>query len=79
MPNFKSIQKINDISSELEVVDKNYLRQALLLLDKNMDNDASICPVCGSHVVNLKQLVHQRIEQLSQIRNEWYYVKKKDS
>ena len=70
LPNFKSIQKINDISSELEVVDKNYLRQALLLLDKNMDNDASICPVCGSHVVNLKQLVHQRIEQLSQIRNE---------
>lgn len=70
LPNFKSIQKINDISSELEVVDKNYLRQALLLLDKNMDNDASICPVCGSYVVNLKQLVHQRIEQLSQIRNE---------
>lgn len=57
--NFKALQEINDISSELEVVDKNYLRQALSLLDKNMDNDTSICPVCGSHVVNLKQLVHQ--------------------
>lgn len=68
--NFKALQEINDISSELEVVDKNYLRQALSLLDKNMDNDTSICPVCGSHVVNLKQLVHQKIEQLSQIRNE---------
>ena len=26
--NFKALQEINDISSELEVVDKNYLRQA---------------------------------------------------
>ena len=44
--NFKALQEINDIGSELEVVDKNYLRQALSLLDKNMDNDTSICPVC---------------------------------
>lgn len=68
--NYNSLREIGDISEELKLVDQNYLKKALNLLEPQINNQTEKCPVCNSPVYDLKSIIHTKIELLSNIKNE---------
>ena len=70
LKNRKKLIDIADITEDLEIVDKNYLKNALKTIDKHLSSADDKCPVCGSQVLNLKETVQQKIKELSDIKNE---------
>lgn len=61
---------IADITEDLKIIDKNYLKNVLKTIDKHLSSSDDICPVCGSRVLNLKETVQEKIKVLSEIKNE---------
>lgn len=70
LKNYSKLKLIGDISDELKLVDKDYLRKALVILEPRISPDANKCPVCGAEVKNLKELVKDKIQELSKIKSE---------
>lgn len=67
--NFNALKEIDDITSELKLVDQNYLKKALLLLDSEVDEETKICPICNSPVNDLKSIIKNKLKALSTIKN----------
>ena len=61
---------IADITEDLKIIDKNYLKNVLKIIDKHLSSSDDTCPVCGSRVLNLKEQVQEKIKVLSEIKNE---------
>lgn len=70
LSNFESLKKTNDLSKELELVDQNYLKKVLSILEPKINEETKVCPVCGSKVLDLKTLINKKIRELSSIKNE---------
>lgn len=69
--NYNGLKAIGDISEELKLVDQNYLKKALLLLEPTVNEETKKCPVCGSDVCNLKSIIQEKIDSFSKIKNEY--------
>ena len=54
--NYEALKSITNIEEELKLIDKNYLRKALKIIEPKISNDINICPVCGAKVHGLKIL-----------------------
>lgn len=70
LENKKKLAEIVNISEELKIIDQNYLRNALQAIDQHLKPSDEVCPICGSKVPYLKQIVNEKIENLSKIKNE---------
>lgn len=68
--NFSSLKEINDITEELKLVDQNYLKKALLLLEPKVNDETKFCPVCNSPIHDLKSIIKEKISTFSKIKNE---------
>lgn len=68
--NFSSLKEISDITEELKLVDQNYLKKALILLEPKVDDETKFCPVCNSPTHDLKSIIKEKINALSKIKNE---------
>lgn len=68
--NFSSLKEISDITEELKLVDQNYLKKALMLLEPKVDDETKFCPVCNSPIHDLKSIIKEKINALSKIKNE---------
>lgn len=61
---------IADITEDLKIVDKNYLKNVLKTINEHLSPSDDTCPVCGSRVLNLKERVQEKVKMLSEIKNE---------
>lgn len=68
--NFEALKSITNIEEELKLIDKNYLRKALKIIEPKISNDINICPVCGAKVHGLKNIIQEKLSSLSQIKNK---------
>lgn len=68
--NFSSLKEISDITEELKLVDQNYLKKALMLLEPKVNDETKFCPVCNSPIHDLKSIIKEKIIALSKIKNE---------
>lgn len=68
--NYKDLLSINDIEEELKLVDQNYLRKVLSMLEPKISETTKICPVCGSKVNNLKDIIEEKLLSFSKIKNK---------
>lgn len=68
--NYQDLKAINNIEEELKLVDKNYLRKALKIIEPKISNEINICPVCGSKVCDLKSIIQKKLYSLSEVKNE---------
>ena len=68
--NYSSLKEISDITEELKLVDQNYLKKVLMILEPKVNDETKICPVCNSPVNNLKAIIQEKINTLSKIKNE---------
>lgn len=68
--NFSSLKEIDGITEELKLVDQNYLKKALLLLEAKVNDETKFCPVCNSPIHDLKSIIKEKINALSKIKNK---------
>lgn len=74
LSNFAGLKSINDIGDELKLVDKNYLKKALSLIEPKVSEGIQKCPICDTPIDNLKDIIQRKIDALAKINNE--YLKK---
>jgi Uncharacterized protein conserved in bacteria len=63
------VNNVGSVISQMKSLQDERLFSALNELDKNLSSTDSTCPVCGSTVPNIKQLVQNLIKKLGSARN----------
>lgn len=67
--NSENFDTINDLKYDIEKAKQRYLEKTLEDISNSIEDDTNICPVCGSEVKNLKELIISKKNEIQDYCN----------
>lgn len=73
------LKTISDIDEDIKTIKEEYLKTILISIEEKMDDNCSVCPVCNSDVVNLKEIINTKIKEFKIIKTELLRIFKSEN
>ncbi|HHT67314.1 MAG TPA: hypothetical protein GX010_03715 [Erysipelotrichaceae bacterium] len=75
----EELSSVVDAKDELEKEKKRLLFAALENINETLDSNDNVCPVCNSHIADIKQVVQDKMNSLSKVKSDLILKLKKSN